>query len=400
MADLTLKSQYMLAERLARAGEYQEAYQVARRILRAFPKFKGAYRVLGQVYTATGQPQEALDIWARVLSADPEDAIAYAGLGTAYEALQDWEAALWQWQRAFELEPANTAIRQGLQRAHRAAGRDVSRLKMTRGGLARTYLRGRLYEKGIAELKSLLAEEPDRFDLRLALAEALWRSEHQEEAEAALQALLDALPYCLKANLILGHLWLSTDRDEAARTLLERAQMVDPDNTLAQELFGVLSPLPPRTARLPVEGQDVAGKDLGELYEEGVRTIEGKAHLQATPALPGPSAEPVAPMGVEPQWLRPAAPAGEPPWRAQQRHLEAHPEDHALRLALARRLRDMAILEEALKHYEVLVERAPALLEEVVQDVGVMRRLYPNHEGVLRLSQHVEQALAGFHRAP
>ncbi len=390
MADLTLRSQSLLAERLARSGEYDQAYWVARRILRAFPKFKGAYRILGQVYGATGRPQEALDIWARVLSADPEDAAAYAGLGAAYEALQDWESALWPWQRAFELDPANAAIRQGLQRAYRAAGRDIWRLKMTRGGLARTYLRGRLYEKGIAELKGLLAEDPGRFDLRLALAEALWRAEKKEEAEATLKALLDDLPYCLKANLILGQMWLGTAQDEAARALLERAQMVDPDNALAQDLFGALSPLPPRTARLPVESQDVAGKDLGELYEEGVRTIEGSARAQPPPLLEAATTAP-----AEPQWLRPApGPAlREPPWRAQERHLEAHPEDHAARLGLARRLRDMAILEEALKHYAVLAEGAPALLGEVARDVEVMRRLYPEHEGVLRLAQTVRERL-------
>lgn len=388
MADLTLRSQHLLAERLARSGEYEQAYWVARRILRAYPKYVGAYHILGQVYTATGRPQEALDIWARVLSADPEEARAYIGLAKAYEALQDWESASWQWLRALELEPGNRAARASFQRNQRILGKGTPRWKLTRGGLARTYLRGHLYNKGIAELQSILAEEPERFDLRLALGEAQWRIGQRQEAECTLEALLEALPYCLKANLILGQEWLGTDRDQMARTLLERAQMVDPDNLLAQELFGGLSPLPPRTARLPAE--EAPAKDLGELGEEGERTIEAKARAPSTPLLLAGEAT-AAPE--EPEWLHRSVGVspGEPPWRAQQRHLEAHPEDHAARLALARRLRDMAILEEALKHYEVLVEKAPALLEEVAQDVEVMRRLYPVEEGVLRLARRVRE---------
>lgn len=397
MADLTLRSQYLLAEHLVRSGEYERAYWAARRILKAFPKYLGAYRILGKVYTATGRPQEALDVWARALSADPEDAATYAGLAKAYEALQDWESALWQWQRAFELEPGDAAIRQNAQRNQRILGRGTPRLKMTRGGLARTYLRGCLYDQGIAELKNLLEEEPDRLDLRLALGEALWRLGQREGAESVLEALLDDLPYCLKANLLLGQLWLGTERDEAARALLERAQMVDPDNVLAQALFGDLSPLPPRMARLPTE--EVPPEDLGNLYEEGVRTIEGKARVQAVPLLG--AGEPTA-TREEPRWLNPSPDAAprEPPWRAQQRHLEAHPDDHAVRLALARRLRDMAILEEALKHYAVLAEGAPALLEEIAQDVEVMQRLYPDEEGILCLTQQVRERMRTLGKAP
>jgi Flp pilus assembly protein TadD len=273
MADLTLRGQSEEALSLARAGQPTEAIAIARRILKTFPKHVGTYALLGQLCLETGAHEEAANFFRRVLSVDPEHTLSYASLAVIYEERGLLEEALWQMERAWELSPANGEIRQELQRLRGARTlSEEKRLKMTRAGLARTYMRGQLYAKAIGELRELVSAESFRVDLRVALAEALWRDGRAEDARVVCQGLLSELPNCLKANLILGQMWLNTDQDEQARAVLQRAQALDPENTAAQALFGSRSPLPPRPARLPLRDEDNPPLELPYLLddEEGV----------------------------------------------------------------------------------------------------------------------------------
>jgi NAD-dependent oxidoreductase involved in siderophore biosynthesis len=68
------------------------------------------------------------------------------------------------------------------------------------------------------------------------------------EAEAVCEQILEALPNCLKANLILGHIWLHTGREEESHGPFRVAQALDPENHVAVDLLGKESPL----AREPV----------------------------------------------------------------------------------------------------------------------------------------------------
>jgi tetratricopeptide (TPR) repeat protein len=307
MADLTLRGQCEEALRLLRAHDLARAAAVCRRILQTFPKHVETYSILGEVCLQMGNHEEAARLYQRVLSADPEHALAYASLAAIYEERGLLDEAVWHLARALELSPGNQEIRRELRRLRVAQGApEGERVGMTRAALARTYLRGQLYPKAVGELRELVVAEPQRSDLRVALAEALWRDGQTTEAEQRCQLLLDELPNCLKANLILGQIWLSSQRDEEGRALLQRAQVLDPDNAAAQALFGARSPLPLRVARLPLRDDDAPPVQLPYLMEsdEGVVesvVIEGQA---ATPAstealVPVPAAlgeEPPAPV--------------------------------------------------------------------------------------------------------
>lgn len=266
MTDLTLSGHYRDARRLAEGHSLGQALSECQRILKAYPKHLRTYGVLGSIYLQAGLHSVAQDLYQRLLSADPESALAYAGLGAIYGERGQVDEAIWQLERAFELAPARAEyaaeVRAELRRLYRQRGADVARLKPTRAGLARTYLRGGLYEHAVAELRELLAELPDRYDLQVMLAEALWQQGLHDEAARVCQGLLGQLPNCLKANLILGQLWLDGERDEEARALLQRAQALDPENVVAQALFGARSPLPPRVIRLPFEEDDAPDIDL------------------------------------------------------------------------------------------------------------------------------------------
>ena len=231
---------------------YEEAVAHGRHILGQYPKYVRAYWLLGKAMLEAGQVEHASDMFQRVLSADPEHLLTWVGMSEIAEQRGDLEAAVWYLERAFELATDNEMVAEELRHLYgELEGREPERLQLTQGALARLYLRGDLLSRAIRELRKLLDEHPDRVDLRVALAEALWRSGQRLQAAEACQEILEEQPYDLKANLILGEIWTNSGREEG-EFYLERAEAIDPENEVAQELFGSSSPLPPEQPRVTV----------------------------------------------------------------------------------------------------------------------------------------------------
>jgi tetratricopeptide (TPR) repeat protein len=227
-----------------------EALALCKYILRQFPKHLDTYRLMASVLVELRDPNGALDIYRRVLSADPENVDAHVGTAQILAARSQLEDALWYMERAFELAPTRADIRQDLSALYaRAEGKPRGRLKLTRAALARLYVQEGLLPQAVREFRELSNETPSRYDVRVALAEALWRSEQTRQAAEVAQSLLDPLPYCLKANLILGTAWRESAIEESDG-YLERAQALDPSNRVANQLLGDRSPLAPVQIRI------------------------------------------------------------------------------------------------------------------------------------------------------
>jgi len=435
MADLTLRGQCDQAMRLARSGNPLASIATCRLILTGFPKYIGAYRILADIMLQLGEHDQALHLYQRVLSADPEDAAAHVGIAAIHEERGLLDEASWYLERALELAPGDRDAHVKLEalQAERGAQAEPER-SLTRAALARMWMRGQLHARAADELSELVVEEPQRLDLRVALVEALWRSRRYGRAATEAQTLLAELPNCLKANLVLGQVWLGTERDEEARALLRRAQALDPDNAVAQSLFGHRSPLPPRIARLPaheakagpselsyargdddigienraIEAETSPAAGLGSgaltgsatatdtspeaLWEElrsalSWRGAEAPAPGEGTPAAPPADArEADAPQGGPPE--APGADAATGPGAdevpadglslivVRRRYVEEHPDDYATRLDLARRYRDVGNLAAALEQYGRLVMEDYGTLHAVVDDLDKLNRIY------------------------
>ena len=270
---------------LIRNDRNNEAIALCKHILRYYPKYVGAYRQLGEALLEKGHLDDAKDLFRRVLSADPESVVAYAGLAVILEQEHLVAEAAWHMERAFELAPSNTELHKELHRLyHELDGRPRARLDLTPVALARQYVKEGLYAQAIQELNTVIAESGARFDARVALAETLWRAGQMRQAAEVAQALLEPLPYCLKANLILGAAWKETGLAESDQ-YLQRAQSIDPTNQTAQNLFGARSPLPLTLARVPrfIEGAPLA-PPVGELAP--ATEIPSAAELIQIPAEP------------------------------------------------------------------------------------------------------------------
>jgi len=256
MAEISTHEYCQHIEDMIKQGLYAEVVAHGKHILKQYPKHVATYELLGKAMLEAGQNEHAADMFRRVLSADPENMIAWAGMSEVHNQRGEINAAVWHLERAFELAADNEAVEEELRHLYgQRDGVEPQRVQLTRGALARLYLRGDLLSRAIGEFRALLADHPERVDLNVALAEALWRNEQRLEASEVCQQVLDILPYCLKTNLILGEIWTSSGREEG-QTYLRRAEAVDPENRMAQELFGAASPLLPREVRIvPLEYQ-------------------------------------------------------------------------------------------------------------------------------------------------
>ncbi len=286
MADIRLRDYVARIKDMIRGDQHNEAIAHCRHILRHYSKHIETYCLLGEACLEKEMVRESIEFFQRTLSADPENFIARVGMGIIYEGQGLLEEAVWQMERAFELVPGNAEVRQELQRLYaQRDGKEKARLKLTRGALGRLYCRNGLYERAITEFRAVLRQEPDLPDVRVALIEALWREGRRLEAVEACLELLDALPNCLKANLILAEIWMRGGHEDAGGEKLELARALDPENLVAQEMMGRDSPLPPedifipefdfaRSVSLPIAPQEsVAAVSWGTREEETGETV-------------------------------------------------------------------------------------------------------------------------------
>ncbi len=240
MTGVSPRSLLAKAEQSLQADLPQAALDACQEVLRTYPRCLLAYRLIGEALWTTGDASAAAQVFGTVLNADPEDLICHYGLAMALEE-SDLHAAIRELEIAFSLATANAEIRLALQRLYQVRDKVASGpLKLNREALARLYANGKLWPRALAETRPLAAAQASRLDLRLLLAEALWRTGGLVEAATVCQEMLAERPYCLKANLILGDIWQREGKEEAAQVLNKKAQELDPDNLMAAELFGAV----------------------------------------------------------------------------------------------------------------------------------------------------------------
>lgn len=260
MAEVAFRDYLNEIDSLIEHGSIVQALQHCRHLLAQHPKAVEVYRLLGKALLEQEEDRAAQDVFQRVLSVDPEDFVARVGLSIIHDRNNEAEPAVWHMERAFEIAPSNALIQGELRRLYaQRDGEAPERIPLTRGALARMYAAGDLNAEAIADLRQLLAEQSGRIDFQMQLAEVLWRDEQRVEAAERTQQIVNTLPFCLKANLILGAILRASGANGESDEPLQRAQAVDPENAYAHRLFSGLGPLYAQTImvdRLEVQTMD------------------------------------------------------------------------------------------------------------------------------------------------
>jgi len=229
MAIIPLRHYNREIEGLIDTGQLDEAVAHCRHILETFPKHIATYRLLGKAYMEQQRYGDATDIFQRVLSSVPDDQVANIGLSIIREDEGNLDAAIWYMERALEAQPSNSAIKDELRRLYgRRDGIEPPKVRLTRGALARMYSRGGLYDQAIAELRAALADDPQRPDLMVLLAQMHFYLGQQLEAVDICGTIIKQLPYCLVANRILASILPQTKRADDTKAYHQRAVAMDP----------------------------------------------------------------------------------------------------------------------------------------------------------------------------
>src|SRR5512136_1672936 len=130
---------------------------------------------------------------------------------------------------AYEAQPTNAAIQDELRRLYgRRDGVQPPKVRLTRGALSRMYAKGGLYDQAIPELRAAIAEEPNRPDLQLLLAEMYFQTNQRVEAVETCANLLKKIPFCLEANRILAVSLPETEGSDALKNYRQIVISMDP----------------------------------------------------------------------------------------------------------------------------------------------------------------------------
>lgn len=234
ITQMTLRDRIQQIEDAISAGQIDEAMNDCQQILTRFPHALEIQRLLGEIYLAQGRLEEAQQTFDWILINDPENVIVYCDRALICEHQSDLDTALDCYQQAYELSRGNSQIRQEFNALSKRAGQQE--FMLSRAGLARLYMRGHLLTQAIQEWEAVLAVSPDRLDARLGLLETCWREGLYEEVERMASRILEEVPQCLKALLLMAHV-TSAYNLQRARDLIARATMLDPELMMAQDLF-------------------------------------------------------------------------------------------------------------------------------------------------------------------
>jgi tetratricopeptide (TPR) repeat protein len=229
MAIISLRAYNHEIEGMIDNGQLDEAVAHCRHILTTFPKHIATYRLLGKAHLEQQRISDATDIFQRVLSAIPDDFISNVGMSIIREDENNLDAAIWHMELAYESQPSNIAIQDELRRLYgRRDGMQLPKVRLTRGALARMYVKGGLFDQAIAELRAAIAEDPNRPDLQLLLAQMFFQTSQRVEAVEASVNILKKIPLCLEANRILAISLPEGEGSDAVRNSRQIVISMDP----------------------------------------------------------------------------------------------------------------------------------------------------------------------------
>ena len=229
MKEISLRKYHQQIEKLIEGGNVKEAIAHCEHILRIFPMNLNTYRLLGKSYLESRKYKDAADIFQRLLMSIPDDFVSHVGMSIIRDDEKDLEDSIWHMERAFEVQPSNPAIQEELKKLYgRRDGKQPSKIRLTRDALANMYTQGALYSQAIAEIQSVLAEDPDRADLKVMLARAYSKEGNKKQAVEICTELLKKQPYCFDALEILVNLLSSPENQQLVSGYQSRIFAMDP----------------------------------------------------------------------------------------------------------------------------------------------------------------------------
>ncbi len=229
MSKVALRVYNREIETMIEGGKLDEAVAHCQNILKTFPMHVETYKLLGKSFLEARRYTDAADIFQRTLMAVPDDFVAHVGMSIIRDDEGKLDDAIWHMERAFEDQPSNLAIQSELRRLYgRRDGIEPPKIRLSRDALANMYAQGGLYHQAIAEIRAVLALDPDRSDLQVMLARAYYRAGQKVEAAEVAANLLKNYAYCLDALRVLVDVLPEESQTENTQVYRQRLHLLDP----------------------------------------------------------------------------------------------------------------------------------------------------------------------------
>lgn len=216
-------------------GRYREAMRLCQALLREFPKYLTAHRLLGQAALYAGETELAEEALQTVRQLDPEDREAALGLSQIAEQRGELEIALAFCQTAWECSPWDQELRGRVARLAEACYGE-GQLFLTGAALAAQHCRGGRWTRAANECRAVLNQTATRPDVQQRLAVALWRRGDLEVAAEVCRSVLQVLPDAVVPLLVLAQIEQERGETGEAAALRERAHRIDLDGRRAATL--------------------------------------------------------------------------------------------------------------------------------------------------------------------
>ncbi|MFC2043556.1 tetratricopeptide repeat protein [Chloroflexota bacterium] len=274
MANISLRTYNSEIRNLIDSGDTEAATEHCHQILHYYPKHVDTYRLLGEAYLAGKQNNDASDIFQRVLSSIPDDFVSHVGMSVIREEDEKLDEAIWHMERAFEIKPSNTTIQGELLRLYGLReGAKPLKVRLTRGALARMYIKGDLYQQAIAEIHTALSEDQNRLDLKILLAGVYLKMGQENEAAELASDVLTKLPFSFDANYIMTKFLIDSGRDKEAQIYQDRLEEIDPYTSKAIMQDTAVDSLPDQAVtveKLGTEPSDVTEGVEPDVSQESI----------------------------------------------------------------------------------------------------------------------------------
>ena len=233
MATTTLRDYQEKIAELLTNGNTEEVIRHCTHILTIFPKNAIIYRYLGDALLNSRRWEEAIQVFRRVLTAYPDDYASHHNLAIIYNNLNQTDSAIWHYERAYESNGTDPTLVKSLLGLYQSRKKfEGSRLPITAGTAARQFKRNGLHNQAIDTILKVLKRSPRRVDLLLLLSQTYWEANRPVDAARTAIEVLKALPFCYDANKILAQLWLSQGRPSDASRYLSNMEQIAPYDAL------------------------------------------------------------------------------------------------------------------------------------------------------------------------
>jgi tetratricopeptide (TPR) repeat protein len=173
VSDLKASELHQSGYEALRAGNYEQAITLLKRVVQLEPKNKTAWLNLGSAHMAMRQYDEAVGAFKKQLEVNPYDEYAYNDLGHAYAVQRRYDDAESAFRKQLELNPLD---------------------KYARGALGNLYLESKRYAQAVPELEQAISLTPDQPGLHVDLGTAHLNTGNSDRAMAAFARAAELSP--------------------------------------------------------------------------------------------------------------------------------------------------------------------------------------------------------------